>query len=150
MHQLTLSHCLHIVNDVISNMNISPHRCSAVSEASVVACCFSPCGQMFATGCTRGDLKLWDVDSSLLHAEKDAHDLGITCCNFAPQFKVGECSVHTNQHIFISHVQTCRQFGFWGFKMPTSGKFCCYKEYIGEWKFIHDVGCVKIIPFCTL
>lgn len=66
------------------------HRCSPVSEASVVACCFSPCGQMFVTGCTRGDLKLWDTDVNLLHSEKDAHDLGVTCCSFAPQFEVGE------------------------------------------------------------
>ncbi|XP_026150647.1 WD repeat, SAM and U-box domain-containing protein 1 [Mastacembelus armatus] len=68
-------------------------RCTAVSEASVVACCFSPCGHMFVTGCTYGDLKLWDVDVSLLHAKKDAHDLGVTCCNFAFQFKVDGCCV---------------------------------------------------------
>ncbi|KAM7407527.1 hypothetical protein PAMA_003310 [Pampus argenteus] len=68
-------------------------RCSAVSEASVTASCFSPCSQMFVTGCTRGDIRLWDVDISLLHAEKDAHDLGVTCCNFAPQFKVDDCCV---------------------------------------------------------
>ncbi|XP_061579586.1 WD repeat, SAM and U-box domain-containing protein 1-like [Cololabis saira] len=68
----------------------SLRRCSAVSEASVVACCFSPCGQMFVTGCSHGDLKLWDVDVILQHAEKDAHDLGVTCCSFAPQFKVGD------------------------------------------------------------
>ncbi|XP_040913076.1 WD repeat, SAM and U-box domain-containing protein 1-like isoform X5 [Toxotes jaculatrix] len=68
-------------------------RCSAVSEASVVACCFSPCGQYFLTGCTHGDLKLWDVDISLLHAEKDAHDLGVTCCSSTPQLKVDGCCV---------------------------------------------------------
>uniref|UniRef100_A0A3P8TGS1 WD repeat, SAM and U-box domain-containing protein 1 n=1 Tax=Amphiprion percula TaxID=161767 RepID=A0A3P8TGS1_AMPPE len=62
-------------------------------EASVVACCFSPCGQMFVTGCTHGDLKIWDVGISLLHREKDAHDLGVTCCSFAPQFKVDGCCV---------------------------------------------------------
>ncbi|XP_035762619.1 WD repeat, SAM and U-box domain-containing protein 1-like [Neolamprologus brichardi] len=67
--------------------------CATVSEASVVACCFSPCAQMFATGCTRGDLKLWDAHASLLHAEKDAHDLGVTCCCFAPQFIVNGCCV---------------------------------------------------------
>ena len=64
-----------------------------MSEASVVACCFSPCGQMFVTGCTRGDLKLWDMDVNLLHAEKDAHDMGVTCCSFAPQFQISGCSV---------------------------------------------------------
>ncbi|KAM7380596.1 hypothetical protein PAMP_003879 [Pampus punctatissimus] len=68
-------------------------RCSAVSEASVTASCFSPCSQMFVTGCTHGDIRLWDVDISLLHAEKDAHDLGVTCCNFAPQFKINDCCV---------------------------------------------------------
>ncbi|XP_078142077.1 WD repeat, SAM and U-box domain-containing protein 1 isoform X2 [Centroberyx gerrardi] len=68
-------------------------RCGAVSEASVVACCFSPCGQMFVTGCTRGDLRLWDVDVGLLHAEKDAHDLGVTCCSFASLFTVDGCCV---------------------------------------------------------
>lgn len=66
-------------------------RCIQVSEASVVACCFSPCGQMFVTGCTHGDLKLWDADVNLLCSERDAHDLGVTCCCFAPHFNVGEC-----------------------------------------------------------
>ncbi|CAN9497805.1 unnamed protein product [Ophioblennius macclurei] len=68
-------------------------RCSAVSEASVVACCFSPCGQMFVTGCTHGNLKLWDLDINLLHEEKDAHDLGVTCCSVASQFEVDDCCV---------------------------------------------------------
>ncbi|XP_035531878.1 WD repeat, SAM and U-box domain-containing protein 1-like [Morone saxatilis] len=68
-------------------------RCGAVSEDSVVACCFSPCSQMFVTGCTHGDLKLWDTDISVLHAEKDAHDLGVACCKFAPQFNVDGCCV---------------------------------------------------------
>uniref|UniRef100_A0A665UXD7 WD repeat, SAM and U-box domain-containing protein 1 n=1 Tax=Echeneis naucrates TaxID=173247 RepID=A0A665UXD7_ECHNA len=63
---------------------------STVSTASVVACCFSPCGQFFVSGCTRGDLKVWDAGIRLLHAEKDAHDLGVTCCSAAPQFEVGE------------------------------------------------------------
>lgn len=67
------------------------HRCRQVSEASVVACCFSPCGQMFVTGCSHGDLKLWDLDMNLLSSERDAHDLGVTCCCFAPQFTVGKC-----------------------------------------------------------
>uniref|UniRef100_A0A3B3CY24 WD repeat, SAM and U-box domain-containing protein 1 n=1 Tax=Oryzias melastigma TaxID=30732 RepID=A0A3B3CY24_ORYME len=63
--------------------------CRVVSEASVVACCFSPCGQMFVSGCTNGDLKLWDLQASLLDAQKDAHDLGVTCCTFASQFLIG-------------------------------------------------------------
>lgn len=59
-----------------------------VSEASVVACCFSPCSQMFVSGCTLGDLRLWGVDGTALCVQKDAHDLGVTCCSFAPSFKV--------------------------------------------------------------
>ncbi|CAB1434704.1 unnamed protein product, partial [Pleuronectes platessa] len=47
----------------------------------------SLCGQVFVNGCTNGDLKLWDVDISLLHAEKDAHDLGVTCCSSAPHLR---------------------------------------------------------------
>ncbi|KAK7938512.1 hypothetical protein WMY93_001838 [Mugilogobius chulae] len=68
-------------------------RCLAVSEASVMACCFSPCSQMFVTGSTHGDLRLWGVDGSALCVQKDAHDLGVTCCSFAPQFKVDGCCV---------------------------------------------------------
>lgn len=68
-------------------------RCLAVSEASVVACCFSPCSQMFVSGCTLGDLRLWGVDGSVLCVQKDAHDLGVTCCSFASSFEVDGCSL---------------------------------------------------------
>uniref|UniRef100_A0A3P9BJ84 WD repeat, SAM and U-box domain-containing protein 1 n=1 Tax=Maylandia zebra TaxID=106582 RepID=A0A3P9BJ84_9CICH len=81
------------------------------NEASVVACCFSPCAQMFVTGCTRGDLKLWDAYTSLLHAEKDAHDLGVTCCCFAAQttdsygccveFRLASCGQDSQLKIWI-------------------------------------------------
>uniref|UniRef100_A0A673CXY3 WD repeat, SAM and U-box domain-containing protein 1 n=1 Tax=Sphaeramia orbicularis TaxID=375764 RepID=A0A673CXY3_9TELE len=90
-------------------------RCSAVSEDSVVACCFSPSNQMFVTGCTRGDLKLWDLDVNLLHAEKDAHDLGVTCCSFAAQFNVGVlicvatagCVVNSSPGVCLSSTSGC-------------------------------------------
>uniref|UniRef100_A0A3B3XEB7 WD repeat, SAM and U-box domain-containing protein 1 n=1 Tax=Poecilia mexicana TaxID=48701 RepID=A0A3B3XEB7_9TELE len=62
-------------------------------EASIVACSFSPCSQVFVTGCTHGDLKLWDDHISLLLAQKDAHDLGVTCCSFAPHFKIEDSCV---------------------------------------------------------
>lgn len=68
-------------------------RCLAVSESSVVACCFSPCSQMFVSGCTSGDLRLWGVDGTSLHVQKDAHDLGVTCCSFASQFEVDDRSL---------------------------------------------------------
>lgn len=59
----------------------------------MVACCFSPCNQMFVSGCTHGDIKFWDTDMKLLLSEKNAHDLGVTCCSFAPSFNVGEFTV---------------------------------------------------------
>ncbi|XP_061924784.1 WD repeat, SAM and U-box domain-containing protein 1-like [Entelurus aequoreus] len=63
-------------------------RCNEVSEASVLACCFSPCSHMVATGCSTGDLRIWDIDNNLLHAEKNAHDLGVTCTTFAPHSEI--------------------------------------------------------------
>ncbi|KAL0190614.1 hypothetical protein M9458_013312, partial [Cirrhinus mrigala] len=51
----------------------------------IVACSFTPCGQLFITGSTYGDLRLWDLNMNHLHAEKNAHDLGVSCCQFAPQ-----------------------------------------------------------------
>lgn len=56
----------------------------------MVACSFSPCSQLFMTGSTYGDLRLWDLDMNQLHAEKNAHDLGVTCCTFAPNILSGE------------------------------------------------------------
>uniref|UniRef100_A0A674EU43 WD repeat, SAM and U-box domain-containing protein 1 n=1 Tax=Salmo trutta TaxID=8032 RepID=A0A674EU43_SALTR len=68
-------------------------KSKAVTEATVMACCFTPCGQMFVTGCTSGDIKVWDLDMKQLYAERDAHDMGVTCCHFAPQFHIDFSSV---------------------------------------------------------
>ncbi len=64
-------------------------RTGAVADTSIVACSFTPCGQMFITGSTYGDLRLWDLNMTHLHAEKNAHDLGVSCCQFAPQIMKG-------------------------------------------------------------
>uniref|UniRef100_A0A8C9SKN9 WD repeat, SAM and U-box domain-containing protein 1 n=1 Tax=Scleropages formosus TaxID=113540 RepID=A0A8C9SKN9_SCLFO len=58
-----------------------------VNEATVVACSFSPCGQAFVTGSSYGDLRLWDPEMNQQQAVKNAHDLGVTCCHFAPQMQ---------------------------------------------------------------
>ncbi|XP_074550386.1 WD repeat, SAM and U-box domain-containing protein 1-like [Halichoeres trimaculatus] len=77
-----------------SSRTLMSCRCYDASEASVVACCFSPCGQVFVSGCTKGDLKLWDVtDMRVLHVQKDAHDMGVTCCSAAQRFQVDGCRV---------------------------------------------------------
>ncbi|XP_062314024.1 LOW QUALITY PROTEIN: WD repeat, SAM and U-box domain-containing protein 1-like [Osmerus eperlanus] len=60
----------------------------AVSEATVLALCFSPNGLVFVTGCSYGDIKLWDVDMRLLFTEKYAHDLCVACCQFAAQNEI--------------------------------------------------------------
>uniref|UniRef100_A0A4W5RJZ3 WD repeat, SAM and U-box domain-containing protein 1 n=1 Tax=Hucho hucho TaxID=62062 RepID=A0A4W5RJZ3_9TELE len=68
-------------------------KSKAVTEATVMACCFTPCGQMFVTGSTSGDIKVWDLDMKQLYAKRDAHDMGVTCCDFAPRFDVDFSSV---------------------------------------------------------
>lgn len=59
-------------------------RTGSVSDTTLVACSFSPCSQVFMTGSTYGDLRLWNLDMKQLVAEKNAHDLGVTCCTFSP------------------------------------------------------------------
>lgn len=69
------------------------NRTGAVYDTTMVACSFSPCSQLFVTGSTYGDLRLWDLNMIQLHAEKNAHDLGVTCCTFAPSILSGESLV---------------------------------------------------------
>uniref|UniRef100_A0A8C8F774 Uncharacterized protein n=1 Tax=Oncorhynchus tshawytscha TaxID=74940 RepID=A0A8C8F774_ONCTS len=62
---------------------------STVNDTTVVACSFNPCGQMFVTESTYGDLRLLDLDMNQLHAEKNNHDLGVTCYCFGPKILSG-------------------------------------------------------------
>lgn len=68
-------------------------RTGAADDTTMVACSFTPCSQMFMTGSTYGDLRLWDLHMNQLHKEKNAHDLGVTCCTFAPNIlsSGGQC-----------------------------------------------------------
>lgn len=68
-------------------------RCAKVSEGSVLACSFSPCGQMFVTGSSQGELHLWTLRMKTLHTQREAHDLGVNCCHFCPQMSIGN-TVH--------------------------------------------------------
>ncbi|XP_062862561.1 WD repeat, SAM and U-box domain-containing protein 1-like [Trichomycterus rosablanca] len=69
-------------------------RFGTVCEGTVVTCSFSPCGQMFVTGSTLGDLRFWSLTMKPLCAESQAHDLGVSCCQFSPQTHI-DCQVMT-------------------------------------------------------
>uniref|UniRef100_A0A3B5L356 WD repeat, SAM and U-box domain-containing protein 1 n=1 Tax=Xiphophorus couchianus TaxID=32473 RepID=A0A3B5L356_9TELE len=91
-----------------------------VRDTTMVACSFSPCSQMFMTGSTYGDLRLWDLHLNQLLAKKDAHDLGVSCCSFAPSILSGENS------IVQFHLASCGQdchLKIWVINKFTSGGF---------------------------
>uniref|UniRef100_A0A674DI01 WD repeat, sterile alpha motif and U-box domain containing 1 n=1 Tax=Salmo trutta TaxID=8032 RepID=A0A674DI01_SALTR len=78
------SHLVLEASDVFLNDYLS-----TVNDTTMVACSFTPCGQMFVTGSTYGDLRLWDLDVNQLHAEKNTHELGVTCYCFGPKILSG-------------------------------------------------------------
>ncbi|XP_071978045.1 WD repeat, SAM and U-box domain-containing protein 1 [Engystomops pustulosus] len=58
------------------------HRSGLVKDGSLVACAYSPGGNIFITGSSCGDLTAWDENMRCLYSDK-AHDLGVTCCDFS-------------------------------------------------------------------
>nr|XP_023695716.1 WD repeat, SAM and U-box domain-containing protein 1-like isoform X1 [Paramormyrops kingsleyae] len=57
---------------------------------------------MFVTDTTYGDMQVWDLDANQLHAAREAHDLGVTCCHFAPQ-------IHSDDHSVWFRLASCGQ-----------------------------------------
>ncbi|XP_076456029.1 LOW QUALITY PROTEIN: WD repeat, SAM and U-box domain-containing protein 1-like [Babylonia areolata] len=58
-------------------------------EDSVVALAYSPDGHFLVSGSPNGDLHVWDAEfghGRYLSLKVDAHDLGVTCCEFSPTF----------------------------------------------------------------
>ncbi len=58
-------------------------------EASVVCCAYTPNGGFLISGSTNGDLCIWDAvygHNRYLLIELEAHDLGVTCCQFSPVY----------------------------------------------------------------
>lgn len=58
-------------------------------EATVFGCDFSPDGQHIVSGSSDGDLQIWDAvygHAKALWFMLDAHDLGVTWCEFSPTF----------------------------------------------------------------
>ena len=58
-------------------------------EASVISCTFSPDGSLLVSGSPTGDLRIWDAcygHSKNLTSALEAHDLGVTACEFSPTY----------------------------------------------------------------
>ncbi|XP_074652932.1 WD repeat, SAM and U-box domain-containing protein 1-like isoform X2 [Tubulanus polymorphus] len=58
-------------------------------EATVTALAFSPDSTYIISGSTNGDIRLWDArygHGQCLSMNLDAHDLGVTCCEFSSTY----------------------------------------------------------------
>jgi WD40 repeat protein len=58
-------------------------------ESSVIAIAYSPDNAFIISGSNKGDLRMWDArygHSKCLKFILDAHDLGVTCCEFSPSY----------------------------------------------------------------
>lgn len=64
----------------------------------VTSLAFSPDSTYLLTGCTAGDIKLWDArygHGKCLVTRTEAHDLGVMGCDFSSQFETcGNYSDH--------------------------------------------------------
>jgi len=50
---------------------------------------FSPDGAFLISGSSNGDLRIWDAlygTNRNLFLELEAHDLGVTCCDYSPTY----------------------------------------------------------------
>ena len=67
------------------------YRILADHDAMITACAFTPDSSYLVSGSTGGDLKLWDSKfghSKCLLTYPEAHDLGVTFCDFSSQYQV--------------------------------------------------------------
>ena len=65
------------------------HRTFDGHEASINCCMFSPDGAFLISGSSNGDLRIWDAlygTNRNLFLELEAHDLGVTCCDYSPTY----------------------------------------------------------------
>jgi WD40 repeat protein len=60
-------------------------------EAMITACTFTPDSCYLISGSTAGDMKLWDSKyghAKCLFTLHEAHDLGVSGCDFSSQYQV--------------------------------------------------------------
>ena len=80
----------------------------------MVALAYSPDGMYLVSGDPNGDLYVWDAafgHGRYLSLKVDAHDLGVTCCEFSPSFgTAGEFRCFVYAIILAQHSPTLNSF----------------------------------------
>ncbi|XP_023240325.1 WD repeat, SAM and U-box domain-containing protein 1-like isoform X1 [Centruroides sculpturatus] len=59
----------------------------------ITSCAFSPDSTYLVSGSSRGELRLWDArygHGKCLFSQIEAHDLGVSCCDFNPLYEINK------------------------------------------------------------
>jgi len=71
-------------------------------HASVLTCCFAPCGWLLASGDSGGEIIIWDIHAGNHLYCKTAHDMGVNCILFSTKWDPSQ-----GQHTMISAGSDC-------------------------------------------
>lgn len=100
-------------------------------EDTVVGLAYSPDGHFLVSGSSNGDIHVWDASfghGRCLSLKVDAHDLGVTCCEFSPTFGTA-----CKENISVAHLL-----------LATGGK----DHLVKLWKFKAKVGSIEVLMKC--
>ncbi|KAK7485836.1 hypothetical protein BaRGS_00022936, partial [Batillaria attramentaria] len=100
-------------------------------EESVVTLTYSPDGHYLVSGSTNGDLCVWDAcfgHGRYLTLKIDAHDLGVTCCEFSPTYGSARNPKCTTASLLLA----------------TGGK----DDLIKLWTFAAEIGSASVLLKC--
>lgn len=106
-------------------------RSYAGLEDTVVALAYSPDGHFLVSGSPNGDLHVWDASfghGKYLSLKIDAHDLGVTTCEFSPTFGTA-----CKDNVSVAHLL-----------LATGGK----DHLIKLWTFQAQIGSVDVLLKC--